>query len=74
MSLRISIVDGAKVRTKVMDKWGVKLHIHDTCGSFYMNLDEPNDEIKEFVVNEFKAMGQEVEVSTLKDGMYFSFD
>ncbi|MCI5885526.1 MAG: hypothetical protein MRZ77_05310 [Clostridiales bacterium] len=71
MALRITIVDAAKIRTEVMEKYGVKVHIHDTCGSFYMNIDEENREVSDYVVNAFSQLGQDVEVSD--DGKYFSF-
>lgn len=72
MSLKITIVDAANVRTEVMEKYGVKVHIHDTCGSFYMNMDDVNKEVTEYVVDAFAKLGQEVTAS--EDGRYFSFD
>lgn len=72
MSLKITIVDAADVRNMVQEKFGVKLHIHDTCGSFYTNIDEANSEISDFVIEKFKEMGQEVDLS--EDGCYFFFD
>ena len=51
--MAITIFDANDLKKLILERYDTVLHIHDTCGSLYMNLDEPNKEIEEFITDFF---------------------
>ena len=51
--MAINIFDANDLKKIILERFDAVLHIHDTCGSLYMNLDEPNKEIEEFITSYF---------------------
>ncbi|MBQ9235015.1 MAG: hypothetical protein IJ184_00930 [Alphaproteobacteria bacterium] len=71
MSFPLSIT--IELKRQVQEKFGVRLHFHDVCGSgTYFSLDEPNPQITAYIQKYFAALNAEVAVSP--DGKNFSLD
>ena len=52
------------IKNKVIEKFGINLHFHDTCGcGMYFSLDERNDDISDFVCKYFAALNMQTTVS-----------
>ncbi|WP_455126756.1 RDAC family protein [Pseudoramibacter alactolyticus] len=44
-----TLLDAAALGRILKDRLGVELHIHDTCGDFFMTLDAPDDRALVFI-------------------------
>lgn len=60
------------LKQEMSEKFGVHLHFHDRCGGQFFNLDNPTDEMKEYIVNWFAKKGCKLIFS--EDGETFSVD
>jgi len=62
-----------KILKDEMDqKFGVHLHFHDRCGGQYFNLENPTDEMKEYIIKWFADKGCKLAFS--EDGEMFYVD
>lgn len=43
------LMDAAALKKILKERLDVDLHIHDTCGDFFMTFDEPNDTARVFI-------------------------
>ncbi|MDD6154290.1 MAG: hypothetical protein PUB39_01845 [Eubacteriales bacterium] len=69
MALKMTIFDANDIKKRVASRYKVNLHIHDTCGGFFMELDEPNDEVAQYVDSVLTQRGVDYKMSD--DGCIF---
>ena len=65
----LSLTEAANLKRYIWEHFHVNLHIHDQCAGQFFSLDEKDDRVREFIVQNFNKRGIPVQVS--KDGKYF---
>lgn len=46
----LSLKDVAELKKQSEEGFSVKIHFHDACGGQYFTVDEPAEELKEFII------------------------
>ena len=56
---RIALTEAVKIINGVKERFGVEVKTHSTCGlkGFYLTVEEPSQEVTDYIVEEFRARG-----------------
>lgn len=65
----ISLSDAAAFKQEVAARFPVPIHFHDGCGGQYFSMDEPMQELKEWITDYFAERNLQVRFSA--DGKQF---
>lgn len=59
---RIALTEAVKIINGVKERFGVEVKTHSTCGlkGFYLTVEEPSQEVTDYIVEEFRARGGEL--------------
>ena len=59
---RIALTEAAKIINGVKERFGVEVKTHSTCGlkGFYLTVEEPSQDVTDYIVEEFRARGGEL--------------
>lgn len=68
--MHINAMDAGEIKREVEYRFGVHLHVHDTCSGFYFSLDERNDDAADYVDRYLTSRGETVVMS--EDGLTMS--
>ena len=63
---RIALTEAVKIITGVKERFGVEVKTHSTCGlkGFYLTVEEPSQDVTDYIVAEFRARGGEIIVES----------
>ena len=45
----IGLTEAAELKREAAEKFSVQIHFHDGCGGQYFTVEEPAEEVKEFI-------------------------
>ena len=74
---RIALTEAVKIINGVKERFGVEVKTHSTCGlkGFYLTVEEPSQDVTDYIVAEFRARGGEIIVeSDQKTFVYNVYD
>ena len=74
---RIALTEAVKIINGVKERFGVEVKTHSTCGlkGFYLTVEEPSQDVTDYIVAEFRARGGEILVeSDQKTFVYNVYD
>ena len=74
---RIALTEAVKIINGVKERFGVEVKTHSTCGlkGFYLTVEEPSQDVTDYIVAEFRARGGEIIVeSDQKTFVYNGYD
>ena len=59
---RIALTEAVKIINGVKERFGVEVKTHSTCGlkGFYLTVEEPSQDVTDYIVAEFRARGGEI--------------
>lgn len=59
---RIALTEAVKIINGVKERFGVEVKTHSTCGlkGFYLTVEEPSQDVTDYIVEEFRARGGEL--------------
>lgn len=59
---RIALTEAVKIINGVKERFGVEVKTHSTCGlkGFYLTVEEPSQDVTDYIVAEFRARGGEL--------------
>lgn len=66
----ISISDAAVLKREIAEKFSVQIHFHDGCGGQYFTIENPTEELKEYIRTFFARQNANVLFS--ENGEQFS--
>lgn len=66
----ISISDAAGLKREIAEKFSVQIHFHDGCGGQYFTIENPTEELKEYIRTFFARQNANVLFS--ENGEQFS--
>ena len=63
---RIALTEAVKIINGVKERFGVEVKTHSTCGlkGFYLTVEEPSQDVTDYIVAEFRARGGEIIVES----------
>ena len=65
----LTIFEVENLKKEVLQKFSVQIHFHDGCGGQYFTVDQPTEDLKEFVIEFFAT--RELEVVFSETGEQF---
>ena len=74
---RIALTEAVKIINGVKERFGVEVKTHSTCGlkGFYLTVEEPSQDVTDYIVAEFRDRGGEIIVeSDQKTVVYHVYD
>ncbi len=59
---RIALTEAVKIINGVKERFGIEVKTHSTCGlkGFYLTVEEPSQDVTDYIVEEFRARGGEL--------------
>ena len=59
---RIALTEAVKIINGVKERFGIEVKTHSTCGlkGFYLTVEEPSQDVTDYIVEEFRARGGEI--------------
>lgn len=65
--MMISLADVAPFKKEIQEKFGQNIHFHDRCGGQFFTIDEPSEELQQYIESYFTAKGMNVQFSDGRD-------
>ena len=62
--------DATALKNKIAERFSLQIHFHDCCGGQFFTVDQPTEELKEFIIEYFTE--QKLKVIFSEDGRQFS--
>ncbi len=59
---RIALTEAVKIINGVKERFGVEVKTHSTCGlkGFYLTVEEPSQDVTDYITAEFRSRGGEI--------------
>lgn len=70
--IAISFSEVSELKAEVKDRFSAVVHFHDRCGGQFFNLEEANDELKEYIEEFFAKKNMQAIFS--EDGLHFTLE
>lgn len=66
----LTLSDAVKLKNEIKEKFSTEIHFHDGCGGQHFSIDNPTEELKEFITAYFSKQNTTVRFS--ENGDLFS--